>query len=70
MSRVFDVALLMRLFLFMLPSQLFRKSLILWEEGVHRRVDVAVGTDASELLRNILDHWQTTIVQIWLTQIP
>ena len=49
-----------------LPRKLLEVLRVLGEDGVHGQVDVAVGADAAELLRNVVDDGLAAIVELRL----
>lgn len=60
----------MRLLLFKLAGQFVHAGLVLREDGVDRQVNVAVGLDAAQLLCDVVDYGLTSIVLVWLAQVP
>lgn len=53
-----------------LLGELLQVTLVLGEDGVDGQVDVAVGSDAAELLGNVVDHGLATVVELGLAKVP
>lgn len=58
------------LLLLELAGKLRHSCLVLGEDGVHREVDIAVGSDAAQLLRNVVDDRLAAVVELGFAEVP